>query len=319
MAPTRVALALGGGGARGYAHIGVIEVLEQRGFQVAGCAGSSMGAVIGGLYAAGQLQPYTEWVRRLTQRDVFRLLDPAFGAPGAIRAEKVLGRVRELLGGIRIEDLPIPFTAVATDLMAQKAVWFQRGPLDIAIRASIALPTFITPITLNGRVLVDGGLMDPVPIAPMASLEADLTVAVSLSGERVGSQGAPASESADERPPAEWRDRVRRATAHHTDSDAVRALWNRFGADRAGPAEELPPDPVRDLPPGLRLADVIDQSIDAMQAVITRYRMAGSPPDVLITVPKDACGTLDFHRAEEMIGVGRQKANETLDAAGLTA
>jgi NTE family protein len=321
VAPTRVALALGGGGARGYAHIGVIEVLEQRGFEVVGCAGSSMGAVIGGLYAAGQLEPYTDWVRGLTQRDVFRLLDPAFRAPGAIRAEKVLGRMRDLLGGVRIEDLPMPFTAVATDLLAHKAVWFQRGPLDVAIRASIALPTFITPVMLNGRILVDGGLMDPVPIAPMAALEVDLTVAVSLSGERVGSQGAPASESSDVRPAAEWRDRFRRATAHLADSEAVRSLRARFGADRAGAVGggEVPADPVRDLPPGLGMTEVIDQSIDAMQAVITRYRMAGSPPDVLVTVPKDACGILDFHRAEEMIEIGRQKAVETLDAAGLTA
>lgn len=317
-APTRVALALGGGGARGYAHIGVIEALESRGFEIVGLAGSSMGAVIGGLYAAGTLDIYTEWVRGLTSRDVVRLLDPAFRGAGAIRAEKILDRVRELLGGILIEDLPIPFTAVATDLLAQKAVWFQSGPLDVAIRASIALPTVITPIVLNGRILVDGGVVDPVPITPMTAVDADLTIAVSLSGAPVGTQGPPATESSQARPRSEWLERAYRATAQIMDSDTVKALWSRFGSgdDGDGTDEETSAE---DLLPELGMTDVINLSIDAMQAVITRYRMGGSPPDLLITVPKNACGTLDFHRAEETIEIGRRKAEEALDAAGISA
>ncbi|HEY5014352.1 MAG TPA: patatin-like phospholipase family protein, partial [Acidimicrobiia bacterium] len=130
--PTRVALALGSGGARGYAHIGVIQVLEERGIEVVNVAGSSMGALIGGLFAAGKLEGYTEWVRGLSQLDVLRLLDVSLSAPGVIRAEKIFARVRELVGGALIEDLPVPFTAVATDLTARKAVWFQRGPLEVA-------------------------------------------------------------------------------------------------------------------------------------------------------------------------------------------
>lgn len=313
--PTRVALALGGGGARGYAHIGVIEALESRGFEIVGLAGSSMGSVIGGLYAAGALDPYTEWVRGLTSRDVVRLLDPAFRGAGAIRAEKILDRVRELLGGILIEDLPIPFTAVATDLLAQKAVWFQSGPLDVAIRASIALPTFITPIVLNGRILVDGGLVDPVPITPMTAVDADLTIAVSLSGAPIGTQGPPATESSQARPRSEWLERAHRATAQIMDSDAVKALWSRFGSGDDETDEETSGE---DLLPELGMTDVINFSIDAMQALITRYRMGGSPPDLLITVPKNACRTLDFHRAEEMIEIGRRKAEEALDAAGIS-
>lgn len=314
--PTRVALALGGGGARGYAHIGVIQILEERGFEVVGLAGSSMGAVIGGLYAAGRLDSYTEWVRSLTSRDVVRLLDPAFRAAGAIRAEKVLDRVRELLGDTLIEDLPIPFTAVATDLLAQKPVWFQSGPMDVAIRASIALPTVITPVVLNGRILVDGGVVDPVPITPMTSVDADLTVAVSLSGAPVGTQGPPATESTHERPRSEWLERAYRATAQVLDTDAVKSLWARFGS---GDDEEGEPNGVEDLLPELGMTDVINLSIDAMQAVITRYRMGGSPPDLLITIPKNTCGTLDFHRAEGTIAVGRAKTEEALDMAGLTA
>src|SRR5438874_1816415 len=148
---TRVALALGAGGARGYAHIGVIEVLEQRGYEIVSIAGTSMGALVGGLRAAGSLAPYAEWVRGLTARQVVRLLDPSLKTPGAIRAEKILAKVSELVAGALIESLPIPFTAVATDLLAGKEVWFQEGPLDAAIRASIALPTLITPVMINGR------------------------------------------------------------------------------------------------------------------------------------------------------------------------
>jgi NTE family protein len=322
--PNRIALALGSGGARGYAHIGAIDVLEERGFEIVSIAGASMGALVGGLYAAGKLDGYTEWARSLTQFDVFRLLDPSLSAPGAIRAEKVFARVSELLDGAVIEELPIPFTAVATDLLARKEVWFQRGPVDVAIRAAIAIPSVITPVVLNGRLLVDGGLMDPVPIAPTASANADATIAISLNGEHSGQQGeVPALETALERPTEEWFDRFRRGAAQLFDSDMVRALTNRFGGGQA--EREAAPEPPAAvdarfgaLPPGLGKFDVMNLSIEAMQSVLTRYRLAGYPPDVLVTVPKDACRSLDFHRAAEMIELGRTLTIEALDRAGLT-
>src|SRR6476661_6363308 len=196
--PRRVALALGSGGARGYAHIGAIQVLEERGFEIVGVAGSSMGALVGGLHAAGKLDDFTRWAIGLTQLDVVRLLDLSVSAPGAIHAEKILHRVREILGEIRIEDLPIPYTAVATDLAAGRSVWFQRGPVDAAIRASIAIPGVITPYVLNGRVLADGGVLDPLPMAPLVSVSADLTVGISLGAEdRDGRSPAPENVSAD--------------------------------------------------------------------------------------------------------------------------
>ena len=182
--PKRVALSLGAGGARGYAHIGAIQVLEERGFEVVGIAGASMGALVGGLHAAGRLADYTDWVLTLTQLKVVRMLDVSRSSIGAFRAEKVLAPVSDLVDGVPIESLPIPYTAVATDLFARKPVWFQRGPLDVAIRASLAIPGVFSPVVVDGRVLVDGGLMDPVPVAPIASVPADLTVAVSLTGER---------------------------------------------------------------------------------------------------------------------------------------
>src|ERR1700734_2418075 len=183
----RVALALGSGGARGYAHIGVIHELQDRGYQIVGIAGSSMGALVGGLQAAERLDEFADWARSLTQRSILRLLDPSITAAGVLRAEKILDAVRDILGAATIEELPIPYTAVATDLLAGKSVWLQRGPVDEAIRASIAIPGVIAPHVIDGRLLADGGILDPLPMAPIAAVNADLTIAVSLSGsEAVG-------------------------------------------------------------------------------------------------------------------------------------
>lgn len=353
-----MALALGSGGARGYAHIGVVQVLEERGYEIVSIAGTSMGALVGGLHAAGVLEAYAEWAEGLTQRDVLRLLDPSLKAPGAIRAEKVLARVGELLEGRRIEDLPVPFTAVATDLLARREVWFQRGPVDVAIRASIALPSFITPVMVNGRLLADGGLMNPIPLAPTTSAHADLTVAVSLAGEPGGpSERVLVQESAEPRPVEEWLDRFRRSAAQVMERDLVRRVAARFAAVRGTPAGDLTGDAagvaaeaqlledvvgdlvegtvggtvggaveatgtgtgmgalheLEALPSKLRTLDVMELSLDALQSVVTRYRLAGYPPDLLVTVPKTACRTLDFHKAAEMVALGRELAEEALD------
>lgn len=329
--PTRIALALGSGGARGYAHIGAIQVLEERGFEIVSVAGTSMGALVGGLYAAGRLDEYAEWVGGLTQRDLFRLLDPSLRAAGAIRGEKILARVSDLLAGAQIEDLDVPFTAVATDLLARKEVWFQRGPVDVAIRASIALPGVFTPVMLNGRLLADGGLMNPVPIAPTAASRADLTVAVSLAGETDDDVGkTPVSTTSEPEPPDEWRDRLRRQAAQVLDRDIVRTLTRRAGArpsDSEGDAapgllveEQEGPDlsAFESLPPGLGALDVMELSLDAMQSLVTRFRLAAYPPDLLVTVPKNACRTLDFHKGAELVALGRRLTEEALDRHPLT-
>lgn len=321
-----MALALGGGGARGYAHIGVIQALEERGCDIVGVSGTSMGALVGGLHAAGRLPAYTEWVRGLTQRDVIRLLDPSLRTPGVIRGSKVMARVIDLLAGVRIEDLPVPYTAVATDLLARKEVWFQRGPLEVAIRASIALPSVFTPVMLNGRLLADGGMMNPVPLAPLAAVRADATVAVSLSGETDERFGrSPARESSEPLPATEWQARFRSSAAQLLDREAVRRVTGWFGSGRGDGAvtvtEELVDEPAEDvfaaLPAGLGTLDVMELSLDALQSVVARHRLASYPPDLLITIPKQACRTLDFHRGAEMIALGRKIADEALDAAPL--
>ncbi|MUL85169.1 MULTISPECIES: patatin-like phospholipase family protein [unclassified Mycolicibacterium] len=322
----RVALALGSGGARGYAHIGVINELSDRGYEVVGVSGSSMGALVGGLHAAGKLDDFADWARTLTQRAVLRLLDPSITAAGILRAEKILDAVRDIIGEATIEELPIPYTAVATDLIAGKSVWLQRGPVDSAIRASIAIPGVIAPHVLNGRLLGDGGILDPLPMAPIAAVNADLTIAVSVSG----SEPTPSANEAEPgpRPTTEWLNRMLRSTSAVLDTASVRsvldrptarAVLSRFGAsmpeadedaDQGGGLPELPePAGV----PRLGSFEVMYRTIDIAQAALARHTLAAYPPDLLIEVPRTVCRSLEFNRAAEVIAIGRELTARALD------
>jgi NTE family protein len=310
MVGKRVALVLGSGGARGYAHIGAIQVLNERGYEIVAVAGSSMGALVGGMHAAGKLGDYTDWVKTLTQREVLRYLEVSLNGPGVLRLERVLAKMTEYLEGVQIEDLPIPYTAVASDLGARREVWFTSGPLQTAIRASIAIPAMIAPIMVNGRLLVDGGVLNPVPMDPVIGVPADFTMAVNLSGEKNHHfSSSPTRESAEQRPPHEWLERFRRGAAGVWENDFVTSILSRF----ARPDEEPPAyDPA---PPGLGITDVTWMSLDAMGSLITRYRLAALPPDVLVTVAADSAKILDFHRAAELIALGRSLTEAALDDA----
>jgi NTE family protein len=309
----RVALALGSGGARGYAHIGVIHELQDRGYQIVGIAGSSMGALVGGLQAAERLDEFADWARSLTQRSILRLLDPSITAAGVLRAEKILDAVRDILGAVTIEELPIPYTAVATDLLAGKSVWLQRGPVDEAIRASIAIPGVIAPHVIDGRLLADGGILDPLPMAPIAAVNADLTIAVSLSGSETLADAEP-----EPRPTTEWLNRMLSSTSALLDSPTARAVLDRFGASSADNADDA--DDTVDTaivpesePPRLGSFEVMNRTIDIAQAALARHTLAAYPPDLLIEVPRSACRGLEFHRAAEVIEIGRELAARALD------
>lgn len=312
----RVALALGSGGARGYAHIGVINELRSRGFEVVGIAGSSMGALVGGLFAAGSLDEFTDWATTLTGPAMLRLLDPSISAPGVFRAGKILDAVRDLLGEVTIEDLPIPYTAVTTDLIAGRSVWLQRGPLDEAIRASIAIPGMIAPHVLDGRLLADGGILDPLPIAPIAAANADLTVAVSVSGMEADVSD---EAGAGVRPTRERLNRLLRSTSALFDRfstsaepfDITKADSEDVGDEEAGD-DDTGVTPI----PKLRSFAVMMRTIDIAQAALSRHQMAAYPPDVLIEVPRTACRSLDFHRAAEVIALGQRLAATALDDLG---
>lgn len=336
-----VALALGSGGARGYAHIGAIEVLVERGYDIISISGCSMGALIGGVFAAGKLQDYKDWVTGLGQFDVLKLLDVSLSSPGAIRGEKIFSVVRDMLGDTRIEDLPLSFTAVATDLLAHKEIWFQEGPLHQAIRASVAIPGVVTPVVLNGRVLVDGALLNPLPIIPTISSHADLIFAVNLSGEDERRSRLP-DAAFDEEPDSdldEWVEKMRDKASRWFDWDMLRSFVSRRDAEGRETNGTPPEDKIAaaarkkqqdkesadreddgDEPEtiawdrlGIGKFDIMNLTIETMQSALVQYKIAGYPPDLLINLPKNACRTYDYHKAPELIQLGRERMTAALD------
>ncbi|SDI67313.1 patatin-like phospholipase family protein [Billgrantia gudaonensis] len=314
----RVALVLGSGGARGYAHIGVIEALESRGYEIVAISGCSMGALVGGVYAAGQLTAYRDWVTKLDYFDVLRLVDVTWSPMGAMRASKVMSKLESLIGTTRIEELSLPVTTVATDLTRQREVWFQSGSLLEAIRASIAVPGVITPVHRGEQVLVDGGLLNPLPITPTVAAQADFVLAVNVTAHSPrpisleellpqeqdsasAKRDTQAMEAAGNLQLTGWMDDVR---------DATRRLIDGLGS--AGSGEEEGDGQTRGTRAWGRL-DMILASFDITQASLAKYKIAGYPPDVLIEVPKTVCGAYEFHRARELIRLGEHLAQEALD------
>ena len=276
-----VSLVLGSGGARGLAHIGVIRWLEANGYSIKSISGSSMGALIGGIHAAGKLEIYENWVNALCKRDVMQLLDFAFSRAGLFSGDRIIKKLRDMLGDIHIEDLPISFTAVATDLDAGREIWLTRGSLFDAIRASIAIPTVFTPITYQGHLLVDGGLLNPVPIAPTLKDVTDITVAVSLSGKE---------ESIPEPDESLAERKLTGNSYQNAIMEFIESLQARFIRDE----EE----------PEINVFDLMSRSLESMEHLITRFKLAAYNVDYLVEIPANACGIFDFHRAEEMVKLG---------------
>jgi len=302
--PRRVALALGSGGARGYAHIGVIEEIEARGWEIVGVAGSSMGAVIGGLYVAGGMESYRDWVVGLGRRDVLRLVEPGMGRAGLLRADKVMSKVSKHLGDLNIEEARIPYTAIAVDLVSEREIWFTSGSMIDAMRGSVAIPSVFTPLVKNGMVLADGGLLNPVPVAPLANVHADAIIAVNLSGAPAKRPTSVADAVAGSR-----LSKIKMPALPQVIEPAIRSLLSTFDTsdDEAKSSGRQPNIDVSTF-------EVVDRSLHLMQDAVMRYRLAGYPPDVQVDIPLDACGTLDFHRAKELITLGRERARATFDA-----
>jgi NTE family protein len=276
-----VSLVLGSGGARGLAHIGVIQWLTENGYKIESISGASIGALVGGIYATHKLEVYAEWVLALERMHVLRLLDPTIGRPGLFKGERIMSVLRELIGDCAIEELPIAFTAVATDLSSREEVWLREGRLFDAIRASIATPLVFTPFRHGDRTLLDGALVNPVPIAPTLEDATDLTVVVDLSG------------------PAEPR-AMPAVSASLIGDNSYRRRIARFidGLQPARMAAE----------PRHGLIDVAFVSMQAMQDTISQLRLAAYSPDVTVEIPRNACGFFEFWRAEELIDLGRERA-----------
>jgi len=204
-----ISLILGSGGARGLTHIGVIHELEERGYEISSIIGCSMGALIGGLHVARKLAAYESWVTSLSEWDVVRFLDISLTSrSGMMKGDLIMNQLRTLVGDMKIEDLPLPFTAVATDLGKHREVWLSRGDLFDAIRASIAIPGIFTSKVIESRTLVDGGLLNPLPVAPSTEDITDLTVAVSLSGTEVSRPLGPNSVPRRTGSVEEYRSRI---------------------------------------------------------------------------------------------------------------
>jgi NTE family protein len=285
--PIAISLVLGSGGARGLTHIGVIRYLLEQGYRIDSIAGSSIGALVGGMYALGKLDEFAEWVSASNTVDMFRLMDFTLSSAGLVKGDRIIETLKGLTGESLIEDLPIPFTAVASDVINEKEVWLSRGPLFDAIRASIAIPLFFAPAEVAGVQLLDGGVLNPVPIAPTFRDHTDLTIAVNLSG---------ASNS-------DWP----KAPAHDSDEKEQQSFFSR--------KIEQFVDSIRS--PVQRgelngMYDVAAQAIDTMEGAIARHKLATYPPDILIEIPRNLCTVLEFDRGAELIAAGYELAREQM-------
>jgi len=267
----KISLVLSGGGARGYAHIGVIEELKKEGFKINSIAGTSMGAVIGACEACGKLKEYKKWVTSLDFLDILKYLKSPFKLDG----NKIFKKVREITGSYKIEELPIKFTAVATDLTRKKEVWFQKGDLWKCVQASSAIPGVFDPVKIDGSEFVDGGVLNLMPIAPVMSDFNDLIIAVNLYGE---------SRDIEITYPKKIEEK----------QNIFENIWSSLFEEKPNP---------------------VNQSIDLMMDVIFRYRRAEYIPDIEIKIPENIAGWYEFHKAPKLIEIGRQIAKEAIEKA----
>ncbi len=292
----RIGVALGSGSARGWSHIGVLHGLEECGVKPAVVVGASVGTLVGAAYASGQLATLEGWVRKLTRVDVWRLLDTTFRGGGVITGNRLMRAIGEQLEDRSIEGLPIAFAAVAADLDTGQEVWLREGPMLSAVRASSGMPGLFAPMWYQNRWLIDGGVVNPVPVSLCRAQGADYVIAVNLN-----------------------RHLNRYAMRKHQRADPGTAN----PAARSPKSDELPGWPGLDRLAGLvdglvealkpakngepRLFDVMATSIDIMQDRITRSRMVGDPPDLVLSPDLTQFHLMDFHRADEAISIGRRE------------
>jgi NTE family protein len=291
MATKTVSLVLSSGGARGLAHIGVIEALEEKGFKINAVAGCSMGALIAGVYAKGHLKEFSNWICNLDRIDVFSLMDFTLSSRGFIKGEKVFSVIEALIGDCTIESLPIPFLCNAVDISSGEEKIFDQGSLFSAIRASGSIPTVIQPVVLNGHQYVDGGLVNPLPLSLLKPFQSDLLVASDVNGPLqclVSQKNIEKDESGKLAVPAwvvEYKQKI---------------------------TKYLPKEKKEEIKiKSVGFFDLMTFTLDVMQDKISDYIVAQHPLDLHIKISRRQCGTFEFYRAKEIIEIGRQL---TLDA-----
>ena len=277
-----VALALSSGGARGLAHIGAIEELEAQGYHISSIAGCSMGALIGGVYAAGKLNEFREWMKTIDRKKMLGLIDFSLSLNHLVKGTRIIEAIMEFVPDVNIEDLPIPYCAVATDLKAGREVMFRKGSLFKAIRASISLPSFYEPVKRNDMILIDGGIINPLPLNRVKRQAGDMLVGVDVSGHDYKAQ---------------W-DELQRLTAiqKHDKSLNTKIL------------DMLIPDNIE-----FNYYTVLSRASSLMirQNSILMTRLMN--PDILIDIQMNRYGTFDFDKSEKLIAIGRQKAAAAID------
>ena len=291
----KIGLALGSGSARGWAHIGVIQELAKIGIVPEIVAGSSIGALVGAAYASDQLDELDSWVRSLTWKEIINYVDLSILGGGFIQGEKLLDLARLYFKEDSIESLPRQFGMVATELDTGREIWFQDGSIIEALRASIALPGMFTPVKIDGRWLVDGGLSNPVPVSLCRAMGADIVIAVNLNGDIVGKH----SRNHDDK-----KERL-----DNEDNSSDNAFWDRVSDQLTNTLNEQKDIILSKLfgdnleAPGL--FNVLASSINIMQDRITRSRMAGDPPEIILSPRLSELGLMEFDQAAIAIEEGR--------------
>jgi NTE family protein len=292
-----IGLALGGGAARGFAHIGIIRTLVAKGFAPDVIAGTSIGAVAGGLYAAGRLDGLEAWAKTLSsRRTVFGYMDFSFAGSGLIRGDRLAERLTGEIGEVAIDALPLRFAAIACEVGTGHEIWLTRGRLVGALRAAYALPGLFTPVSIGNRWLVDGALVNPVPVSAARALGARLVIAVNLNADLFG-RGTTISSFGPDEPDEGW----------------LQAVRERHGFEGLSGAQRLVKRQMLGTPERPGIATVMVEAFNIMQDRITRARLAGDPPDIIVNPPLSSVGWFDFHRAAEAIEIGAAAAEKALE------
>ena len=278
-----IALVLSSGGSKGLAHIGVIKELEKHGFKISSISGSSIGAVVGGLFAMGKLTEYTNWVKALDKRAVWGLMDFTISTNGLLKGERVLDEMKAFIPDLPIEKMNIPFAAIASDILNEKEVVFTSGSYYEAIRASISIPSILTPVKYKDTILVDGGVLDPVPVEYVKRNDNDILVVVNLFGD------------AEEK--AKKIDLYDENTTSGKIKGIIKSITNLISSgDRRS----------------IGYFSLFDITTSAMVHKIAKHNIARHQPDILINIPKNSASTFDFHKAEELIKIGEDVANKAI-------
>ena len=281
--PPVIGLALGSGSARGWAHIGIIQGLEEIGIRPQVVAGTSIGALVGAVYVSGQLQEFSDWVQALSARDVFKLMDLSFSG-GMVKGEKLFGFFEANHRNPNIEELEQRYVSVATEMKSGREIWITRGPILPAARASCALPGIFPPVKHRDRWMLDGGLVNPVPVSPCRALGAEVVIAVNLNAQLVGAH-LPRNGAAE--------------VEHEVSAKTERAFWQKAVDYLAKSDGENP-----------SFFDVVASSVNIMQDRVTRSRMAGDPPEITLIPMLEDFALMDFHRAKQAIDEGRRLIEE---------